>query len=307
MQTTDIPKGYRSTPQIEAHLRALAVAHGGAWDEIGKSVEDRTIRGLRIPGRGSGARVLLLSAVHPMEWIGREVVVDLIEHAVGDRERPEIWAVPTVNPDGVWRVEEALRTGRPRWVRGNARGVDLNRNFGLGHRTRPRWQNFWPLWNPGPGPLSEPESRAIATWAARAPSFDLVLSLHSFGRWVFYPPSDVRDEPAWGRAHRDCVERVRASVTWPPGYRSVQLGRWARWFRARGTEIDHLRDQCGGLAFLVEVSGGGFARWGWRRLLDPFFAFNPPEPEREVGVLRDLLRALVAESARCGNDSVGPD
>ena len=291
-----IPRGYRSTETLSAHLLQRAQEHGGACDSYGTSFEERPLLGFRFPAAAHPGRVLMIATVHPMEWIGREVLTDVVDHLLRCPEHPELWVVPTVNPDGAARVEAALHRGRARWVRGNARGIDLNRNFAVGHRRRAAWRNVWPMWNPGPAPLSEPESRALSEWSATAAGFDLFLSLHSFGRWVFYPPSDTRAQPAWARQHARQLEDVRVRTAWPAGYRSAQLGRWARWFRARGTEIDHMREHSGALSFLIEVSGGGFGRWGWRKLLDPFYVFNPPDPARHVETLRTFLAELALVS-----------
>ena len=54
----------------------------------------------------------------------------------------ELWVIPNLNPDGV-------RCG----TRGNAHGVDLNRNFPW------HWQHLTGVTTPGPKPLSEPESK----------------------------------------------------------------------------------------------------------------------------------------------------
>ena len=74
----------------------------------------------------------------------------------------------------------------------------------------------------------------------------------------------------------------RGAIQAETGYRCSPLGRWAPWFRAHGSEIDFFDGEVGALAFLVEVSRGGIARWGLRRAAVPFYAYNPPEPGAEV-------------------------
>ncbi len=95
--------------------------------------------------------VLVVGCIHGNEAAGIAVVNALL--ADGATTRAHLWLVATLNPDG----ELADR-------RANADGVDLNRNFPY------RWQ---PLQRPGganhsgPGPLSEPESQAMAALLRR--------------------------------------------------------------------------------------------------------------------------------------------
>ncbi|HYH60259.1 MAG TPA: DUF2817 domain-containing protein, partial [Solirubrobacterales bacterium] len=73
-----------------------------------------------------------------------------------------IWLVESVNPDGV-----AART------RGNAHGVDLNRNFPVDWRaSEPASSEY-----SGPAPFSEPESRAVKQLAQQIDP-DIVVSYH---------------------------------------------------------------------------------------------------------------------------------
>ena len=80
----------------------------------------------------------------------------------------DLWIVPVLNPDGV-----AAET------RGNAHGVDLNRNFPW------RWQPLGGVFFSGPGPLSEPESRL---------AYRLILRLRPRVSIWFHQHEDVVDE-----------------------------------------------------------------------------------------------------------------
>jgi hypothetical protein len=316
-----LPAGYGGAIDLETRIEALLRA-GGRTETLGRSVEGRELRahvwGPAVPGPAAEAarRVLLLSLLHPMEWIGLEVHLSLLEawlhrrrmssagNAAGSPAASEAFAgsepfglppgtavasIPMANPDGFARVEEALRTGRPRWVRGNAARVDLNRNFPVGHRRRPRALGAWPLYRPGPSPLSEPETAAIAAFARRfRPA--IAISLHSYGRRVFVPPARRRRPLAGTPEMLACARRAIGSGR----YRAAVLGSWSPLFRAAGTEIDFLHEEVGARAYLVEVSSGGFARWGWRRALVPFCLFNPPEPAREIALVLPMLHRLIA-------------
>jgi hypothetical protein len=90
--------------------------------------------------------------------------------------------VPVVNPDGLVRSQN----GTPSWRR-NARGVDLNRNFGAfwggsGASTLTEKDTYR-----GPGPWSEPESQAVHALSAGL-AVTNVVSLHNVGALVLRPP-----------------------------------------------------------------------------------------------------------------------
>ena len=119
-------------------------AHGSGTVTIGRSVQGRPIRAVRVGGRRAPIRVLVVGEIHGTELAGRAVTRRL------RRVRPprgvELWLVDQLNPDGA-----AAGT------RQNAHGVDLNRNFEFGWR--PIGEPF-DTYHSGPEPLSEPESRA---------------------------------------------------------------------------------------------------------------------------------------------------
>ncbi len=110
---------------------------------IGRSIQDRDIECITL-GEGSTI-VMLMATIHGDEPAGTPLLERLVREASTNppwmRDRTLI-ILPNVNPDGF----ELNR-------RGNANGVDLNRNFpALSFTSRRRH---------GPEPLSEPESHAL--------------------------------------------------------------------------------------------------------------------------------------------------
>jgi protein MpaA len=120
------------------------------------SITGHSVRGARIVARrlgdsGDGPRVLVIGAIHGNEPAGIAIVKRL-EHDAASR-RVQLWVIDDLNPDGV-RAN----------TRGNAHGVDLNRNF------PDRWKPLGPpgsTYYAGSKPLSEPESRALAVLLRR--------------------------------------------------------------------------------------------------------------------------------------------
>ncbi len=109
----------------------------------GHSVLGTPITARRIGDAGDGPTVLVIGAIHGNEPAGIAIARRLAHEAGGRRVR--LWVVPNLNPDGT-RAN----------TRGNAHGVDLNRNFAW------RWQSRTTpgtTFSAGPAPLSEPESR----------------------------------------------------------------------------------------------------------------------------------------------------
>jgi protein MpaA len=109
----------------------------------GHSVRGAAITARRLGDAGDGPSVLVIGAIHGNERAGISVVRRLAHDPASRRVR--LWAVADLNPDG-------SRAN----TRGNAHGVDLNRNFAW------RWRPRTPpgtTYYAGAGPLSEPESR----------------------------------------------------------------------------------------------------------------------------------------------------
>lgn len=125
---------------------------------LGHTVRNRPIQAWRVGNPASPRKVVVLAAMH-----GDEAAPSQILRSIRDGQPVsgvDLWLVPTVNPDGAARA-----------ARKNAHGVDLNRNF-------PReWAELDGEIESGPGPASEPETRALMTFLRRVdPRF--VVSFH---------------------------------------------------------------------------------------------------------------------------------
>jgi hypothetical protein len=112
---------------------------------IGHSVRGRAILARIVGAPAAPRRILVVGCVHGNERAGEAITRRL--RAVTPPARTALWIVDEFNPDGCQAN-----------TRQNAHGVDLNRN------SRWHWQPIEKRGGPyysGPGPLSEPESRAI--------------------------------------------------------------------------------------------------------------------------------------------------
>ena len=103
-------------------------------------------------------RVLVIGAIHGNETAGMRIARRLV--ATAAPAGTELLVVPTINPDGV-----------AAHARGNAHGVDLNRNFPF------RWRPLTGGEYSGTRPLSEPESGAARRLILRTQP-DLTIWFH---------------------------------------------------------------------------------------------------------------------------------
>ncbi|MBE0597401.1 MAG: succinylglutamate desuccinylase/aspartoacylase family protein, partial [Desulfuromonadales bacterium] len=120
--------------------------------------------------------ILILGGIHGDEYSSVSIVFKWME--ILDRQHPGLYhwkVVPLLNPDGLLR---------PAPRRGNARNVDLNRNFSpLGDpgASLRYWQEHTrrdPRRYPGPMPLSEPET-VFVTHLIDEFRPDLIIAVHA--------------------------------------------------------------------------------------------------------------------------------
>ncbi len=110
---------------------------------LGESLRGRPIGATRIGDPASPNKALVVGVIHGDERAGLRITRAL-KREFADLTGIDIWIVDSLNPDG-----QAARD------RGNARGVDLNRNFPHRWRSIARSSGYYS----GPRALSEPEPR----------------------------------------------------------------------------------------------------------------------------------------------------
>ena len=211
----DAIAGYHSAETLEEDLRALADSEPEVVElrEIGRSIENRPIWGLRIGERkGNKRKILFMGCHHAREWIAVEVPYLLAEHLVKNGSnnpvkewisKMEIWVLPMVNPDGHEHCRNTFRLWRKnrRPNPDGSFGVDPNRNYGY----------MWGTLNVptsshvpsddtyvGPRAFSEPETRACRDLIAHE-LFAGVLTYHSYSQLILYP---------WGYTSKAIVDPV---------------------------------------------------------------------------------------------------
>jgi predicted deacylase len=203
------PADFLPHPSQAAPPGALT-APGHRTLDLGRSADGRP---LVMEVFGSGPKmVLFIGGIHGDETRALEVARRLADYLAAN---PDAAAATTVavlvnaNPDGA-----ARRT------RGNAAGVDLNRNFPA-RNWRPG--TIGRRENPGPSPASEVETQAILR-AVEMLRPDRIVSLHSTAR---DQPCNNFDGPAEGLAQLMATHNgypVLASVGYPT---FGSLGKWA--------------------------------------------------------------------------------
>jgi hypothetical protein len=268
---------YRGYTELLEAIGGL-VDRGAELRQIGLSVRGEPLFALGLgPGsdHATGRTSVVLAGLHPLEWIGVETAVALAARLLARPLERRAWVMPIANPDGLLRVERNLRAGRRRFVRHNAHGVDLNRNFDAAWRHKnllarlaPRW-----LFRPGTHAASEPEVSAIA-FAFGATRIDRALSLHSFGGAVLYPSSATLRPVADVAEHRQWARRIAAAAD-ARSYRALPCSWFGLGTATGGLELDWFHRRHGALSLLIECSRGGIGL-GRARLLEPFAWFNPP-------------------------------
>jgi len=182
-----------------------------------RSVQDRPIVAYEA-GDPAGIPVLVVGCIHGNEPAGIAVARYLLDNPPAGLD---LWIVPVLNPDG-------LATK----ARGNAHGVDLNRNFPY------HWRRLGGVYYSGRHPLSEVEARIARS---------LILRTHPSVSVWFHQHLDL----VWASGGNLRVERRFAEVSGLPYRRLPPLA---------GSAIDWQNHALPGTtAFAAELPAGAAA------------------------------------------------
>lgn len=288
------PRGYKTFAEHVALWQSLA-DRGARRDMCGQSVLGRPITALEIGPAKAQKLTIAMAGIHPIEWIGVEVLARWLETLIAKPpEDRRVLVFPLVNVDGFTQVEHDLSRGARRFRRGNARRVDLNRNFPTHFQRLSLAKRMMPwMFGRGREPLSEPETRSVVERIDRAirnGATDLrSLSLHSFGAKVLFPYGGV-----WRKAQDHRTLRAHAEeMARRTGYHAVQSSHWVPGFFAPGMELDHMYEAFGATSLLVECSKRNVSIRRPSTLLSPFQWFNPLDPKPTIDLLLPALDAFL--------------
>lgn len=174
---------------LAAALALSASAGSSRTMLLGRSWQGRPITSVEV-GNPSGTRVLVVGCIHGTETAGIAITRALEQLSPRGLD---LWIIPDLNPDGV-----AAGT------RGNAHGVDLNRNFSW------RWRPMGGAYESGPRPLSEREARIAQA---------LIVRLHPRVTIWFHQHLDM----VWASGGDRRIEKVFARISGLPYHPMPQL------------------------------------------------------------------------------------
>jgi protein MpaA len=182
---------------------------------LGRSVDGRPIIAVEIGNPSSARKILVVGCVHGNECAGAAITARLL--TLRPPLQADLWIIPNLNPDGAAQGS-----------RGNAHGVDLNRNFPW------HWQPLHGLYDSGARPLSEPESRIAQK---------LILKLR--------PALSI-----WFHQHLDLVDESGGSIATERQFAKLVQLPLARLTREPGSITSWENHTIAGTAFVVELPPG---------------------------------------------------
>ncbi len=161
---------------------------------LGKSVKDKEIKGFIFGDENAFNKTLIIGGIHGVEPQSR----DFCEYYINEIKNQEfpsdtyLCIIPAINPDGL-----------EIFTRGNANGVDLNRNF-----PSASWRNTTVSGNnayhPGSAPGSEPETKIIVDLLKKY-NIKKIIAVHT-NHYIQYPNPPMINYD--GEHSRELAEKI---------------------------------------------------------------------------------------------------
>lgn len=259
---------YKSYDQLNAQMDALVEKYPDKAQKIslGKTYEGRDIWALKVSSDVNSEAtkekpaVVVTGVHHAREWATSLVPLSIAEETLDNYDKDpaaknrvdkgELWFVPLVNPDGYeysrtedswWRKNRSPQTETPcgKPIRGDVRGVDLNRNYDDGkpeHAEIYRSKNDSPCstWDDGratsddptddtyrgPHGASEIEVQSMLNLELNRGNVKGVLDFHSYGGMILFPWGHKRAEVENVDTYKEVGNKMNHSVN--DSYRVMQ-------------------------------------------------------------------------------------
>ena len=186
---------------------------------LGKSINRQDIKGYSFGDENSFNKTLIVGCLHGIEPQSKEIC-DLYINDIKNKAFPDdcyLLLIPCLNPDGL-----KLKT------RGNANGVDLNRNFPAS-----TWKSV-PVshnnsYHPGIKPASEPETQVIVNLLNKY-NFKKIIAVHTNHTIQFPNPPMINYDGEQSRELAEKISHVTGLMTYgdigypTPGSMGVWIG-----------------------------------------------------------------------------------
>lgn len=259
---------YQPLDQIYYFLNQLIPIAPVRVFDIGVTHEGRKIKAIEYRGNEQDGRIVWIdSTIHAREWITPSTALYVLEQLIISKAKVNLIMIPVLNPDGydytwttdrLWRKNR--RTSRRRSTHDDCNGVDLNRNFDANFHGDGSSDDQCSQLYQGPGPFSEPESRAMANliWSLRK-NIKLAISFHSFSQ-IWTCPYAHQDSPSRDiRMHMEILKTIGDAVAKVNGVHYTIGPLSSVLYVGSGFSMDWIYDKAGiNHSYLVELRDKGY-------------------------------------------------
>ncbi|KAL5289992.1 hypothetical protein ACFFRR_009779 [Megaselia abdita] len=275
-QTSGFFKRFHRYSGILDYIYAIAASYPKyvKIESLGYSNEGRVIPGISISINGNHRErkiAYIQGGAHGREWICTPTILYTVSEILANihafrsiLQNTRLYFVPLVNPDGyeyTHTVDRFWRKNRHRFPGRQCVGVDINRNFGLYWGSRGSSNNHCSEIFNGLTPFSEPETQAVRTFLEKNRSrVKLVLDVHSFGKFFFYPYGYTKASPPTKHLLHTVAQRASNAISNYRGTRYTIGSSSNLLYEASGGLDDWAYGSLGiPLSYTVELPGNGFS------------------------------------------------